>query len=61
MATEVFIPKMTDFMEEGAIVAWLVGEGEPVAEGQAVSPARRCCAWTGSRPLTARPTTEMSS
>jgi pyruvate/2-oxoglutarate dehydrogenase complex dihydrolipoamide acyltransferase (E2) component len=36
MATEVFIPKMTDFMEEGTIVAWLVAEGEPVAEGQAI-------------------------
>jgi pyruvate/2-oxoglutarate dehydrogenase complex dihydrolipoamide acyltransferase (E2) component len=36
MATEVFIPKMTDFMEEGTIVAWLVAPGDRVEEGQAI-------------------------
>jgi pyruvate/2-oxoglutarate dehydrogenase complex dihydrolipoamide acyltransferase (E2) component len=36
MATEVFIPKMTDFMEEGTIVGWLVAEGDHVDEGQAI-------------------------
>jgi pyruvate dehydrogenase E2 component (dihydrolipoamide acetyltransferase) len=36
MATEVFIPKMTDFMEEGTIVAWLVAEGDRVDEGQPI-------------------------
>ena len=34
MATEVFIPKMTDFMEEAVIVSWLVAEGDHVDEGQ---------------------------
>lgn len=36
MATEVFIAKMTDFMEEGTIVSWLVGEGDHVDEGQPI-------------------------
>lgn len=36
MVTEVFVPKMTDFMEEGTIVSWLVAEGERVDEGQAI-------------------------
>jgi len=36
MATEVFISKMTDFMEEGTIVSWLVAEGDRVEEGQAI-------------------------
>jgi pyruvate/2-oxoglutarate dehydrogenase complex dihydrolipoamide acyltransferase (E2) component len=36
MATEVFISKMTDFMEEGTIVNWLVAEGDRVEEGQAL-------------------------
>jgi pyruvate/2-oxoglutarate dehydrogenase complex dihydrolipoamide acyltransferase (E2) component len=36
MATEVFISKMTDFMEEGTIVSWLVAEGDLVEEGQAI-------------------------
>ena len=34
MAEEVFVPKMTDFMEEGVIQAWLVEEGDRVEEGQ---------------------------
>ena len=34
MAVEVFIPKMTDFMVEGVIVAWIATEGEFVEEGQ---------------------------
>jgi pyruvate dehydrogenase E2 component (dihydrolipoamide acetyltransferase) len=36
MATEVFIAKMTDFMEEGTIVAWLVAERDHVDEGQPI-------------------------
>ena len=36
MATEVFVPKMTDFMEEAVIVAWLVNEGDAVTEGQPI-------------------------
>ena len=36
MATEVFVPKMTDFMEEGVIRAWLVHEGDHVDEGQSI-------------------------
>ena len=36
MATEVFIAKMTDFMEEGTIQSWLVAEGDRVEEGQAL-------------------------
>ena len=34
MAVEVFIAKMTDFMEEAVIEQWLVVEGERVDEGQ---------------------------
>ena len=34
MAVEVFVAKMTDFMEEGVLRAWLVNEGEHVEEGQ---------------------------
>jgi pyruvate dehydrogenase E2 component (dihydrolipoamide acetyltransferase) len=36
MASEVFISKMTDFMEEGTIVNWLVAEGDHVDEGQPI-------------------------
>lgn len=36
MATDVFMPKMTDFMEEGTIVSWLVAEGDHVQEGQPI-------------------------
>jgi pyruvate dehydrogenase E2 component (dihydrolipoamide acetyltransferase) len=36
MATEVFIAKMTDFMEEGTIVSWLVAEGDHVDAGQPI-------------------------
>jgi pyruvate dehydrogenase E2 component (dihydrolipoamide acetyltransferase) len=34
MAVEVFIPKMTDHMEAGLIVKWLVQEGDQVERGQ---------------------------
>jgi pyruvate dehydrogenase E2 component (dihydrolipoamide acetyltransferase) len=34
MAVDVFMPKMSDHMETGEIVSWLVGEGERVEEGQ---------------------------
>jgi pyruvate/2-oxoglutarate dehydrogenase complex dihydrolipoamide acyltransferase (E2) component len=34
MAVEVFVAKMTDFMEEGVIQSWLVQEGDHVDEGQ---------------------------
>jgi pyruvate/2-oxoglutarate dehydrogenase complex dihydrolipoamide acyltransferase (E2) component len=36
LATEIFIPKMTDFMEEGRILEWLVAEGDLVEEGQPI-------------------------
>jgi pyruvate dehydrogenase E2 component (dihydrolipoamide acetyltransferase) len=36
MAVEVFMPKMSDHMETGEIVGWLVKEGDPVEEGQAL-------------------------
>jgi pyruvate dehydrogenase E2 component (dihydrolipoamide acetyltransferase) len=36
MATEVFVAKMTDFMEEGVIRAWLANEGDHVDEGQPI-------------------------
>lgn len=36
MAVEVFMPKMSDHMESGEIVQWLVGEGDSVKEGQAI-------------------------
>jgi pyruvate dehydrogenase E2 component (dihydrolipoamide acetyltransferase) len=36
MAVEVFIPKMSDHMEAGEIVEWLVSEGDRVEEGQAI-------------------------
>jgi pyruvate dehydrogenase E2 component (dihydrolipoamide acetyltransferase) len=36
MAEDVFIPKMTDFMEQGTIVAWLVAEGDHVEAGQPI-------------------------
>jgi pyruvate dehydrogenase E2 component (dihydrolipoamide acetyltransferase) len=34
MAIEFFMPKMTDHMEAGVILSWLVKEGEPVEKGQ---------------------------
>lgn len=36
MAVEVFMPKMSDHMESGEIVEWLIGEGQRVEEGQPV-------------------------
>ena len=36
MAEDVFIPKMTDFMEKDMIVAWLVAEGDHVEAGQPI-------------------------
>ena len=36
MSVEVFIPKMTDFMEEALIDLWLVVEGDHVDEGQPI-------------------------
>jgi pyruvate/2-oxoglutarate dehydrogenase complex dihydrolipoamide acyltransferase (E2) component len=36
MATEIFMPKMSDHMEEGRIVRWLVAEGQPVEAGQII-------------------------
>ena len=36
MAVEVFMPKMSDHMEYGEIVDWLVEEGEQVDQGQAI-------------------------
>jgi len=34
MATEIYLPKMSDHMEEGIIARWLVKEGETVTRGQ---------------------------
>jgi pyruvate/2-oxoglutarate dehydrogenase complex dihydrolipoamide acyltransferase (E2) component len=34
MPVEVYIPKMSDHMERGTILRWLVKEGEPVEKGQ---------------------------
>ncbi|MCS7261675.1 MAG: 2-oxo acid dehydrogenase subunit E2 [Anaerolineae bacterium] len=36
MATEVFMPKMTDHMEAGEIIRWLVKEGDRVEQGQVI-------------------------
>jgi pyruvate dehydrogenase E2 component (dihydrolipoamide acetyltransferase) len=36
MAVEVFMPKMTDHMEVGEIIRWLVQEGDTVEEGQVI-------------------------
>ncbi len=34
--TEIFMPKMSDHMEEGKIVRWLVSEGQRVEAGQVI-------------------------
>jgi len=34
---EVIMPKMGDAMEEGTLVRWLKGEGDDVAEGDAIA------------------------
>lgn len=36
MAVEVFMPKMTDHMESGEIIHWLVKEGDRVEQGQVI-------------------------
>ena len=36
MAVEVFMPKMSDHMEDGEIIRWLVKEGDPVEERQVI-------------------------
>jgi pyruvate dehydrogenase E2 component (dihydrolipoamide acetyltransferase) len=36
MAVEVFMPKMTDFMESGEVIRWLVQEGDFVEAGQPI-------------------------
>jgi pyruvate dehydrogenase E2 component (dihydrolipoamide acetyltransferase) len=36
VACEVFMPKMSDHMEMGEILQWLVGEGDEVNEGQVI-------------------------
>ena len=36
MATEVTMPRLSDSMEEGTVVAWLVAEGDAVTRGQAI-------------------------
>ena len=36
MAHEVFLPKVTDFMEDALIQTWYVAEGDRVEEGQSL-------------------------
>ena len=36
MATEIVMPRLSDSMEEGTILKWLVAEGDAVKEGQAL-------------------------
>jgi len=36
MAVDVFMPKMTDHMDAGEIIRWLVNEGDPVEQGQVI-------------------------
>ena len=36
MPVEVFMPKMSDHMEAGEIIRWLVEEGDPVEQGQVI-------------------------
>jgi pyruvate dehydrogenase E2 component (dihydrolipoamide acetyltransferase) len=36
VAVEVFMPKMTDFMEAGEVIRWLAQEGDQVEEGQPI-------------------------
>jgi pyruvate dehydrogenase E2 component (dihydrolipoamide acetyltransferase) len=36
MATDVVMPRLSDSMEEGTILKWLVGEGEEVKRGQEI-------------------------
>jgi dihydrolipoamide dehydrogenase len=36
MAVEVFMPKMSDHMEVGEIIRWLVQEGDQVEQGQVI-------------------------
>ena len=36
MPTEIYMPKMSDHMETGVIVGWLVAEGEQVSAGQPI-------------------------
>lgn len=37
MATEVYIPKMSDHMETGEFITWLVQEGDTVSEGAPIA------------------------
>lgn len=37
MSTEVILPKWGLTMEDGTVVAWHVGEGEQVVEGQVIA------------------------
>jgi len=36
MATEIFMPKMTDHMEDGRIVRWRTAEGQTVEAGEVI-------------------------
>ena len=36
MAVEVYMPKMSDHMESGEIIQWLVSEGDHVEQGQPI-------------------------
>ena len=53
MTAEVYIPKMSDHMETGRIMRWLVNEGETVTGGRCCSKSRRTKRWARWNP---RPT-----
>jgi pyruvate dehydrogenase E2 component (dihydrolipoamide acetyltransferase) len=36
MATEIFMPKMTDHMEDGRIIRWRASEGQTVEAGEVI-------------------------
>ena len=36
MATEVFLPRLTQTMDEGTVVEWLKEVGEPISEGDVI-------------------------
>ncbi len=37
MAVELVMPRLSDTMQEGTLVSWLVGDGQPVGQGQPIA------------------------